>query len=202
MVNGKLYSEKLQMNQPQFEYAGVWRRGCAHIIDGLILQIILVVIGSVFFGIDFISSYSETWRNFVDNAGEAQTTNAENFANTIHSIMAWIYYPLFHSSTMQATPGKYLLKLKLITIEGNKLTLLRAIARELAVVASAVLIMLSMTLIVGFFIGIEAILALLFILLAVTAIILVIPIIITKEKKGFHDMICNTRVIRRRKSVQ
>ncbi|WPY01041.1 RDD family protein [Candidatus Trichorickettsia mobilis] len=186
------------MNQLQFEYAGIWRRSCAHIIDGFLLQITLIVIGSVFFGIDFISLYSETWRNIVEyNSDEIQITKVENFANTTHSIMAWIYYPLFNSSTMQATPGKYLLKLKLITIEGNKLTLLRAIARELAMVASAVLIMLFMLLIVAFFIDLEAILALLLVLLGATAIILAIPIIITKEKKGFHDMICNTRVIRR-----
>ena len=82
-----------------------------------------------FFGIDFISLYSETWLNIVKyKADEVEITNAENLANKIHSIMPWFYFPLFHSSTMQATPGKYLLELKLIIIEGNKLTLLRAIA--------------------------------------------------------------------------
>ena len=191
------------MNQPQFKYAGVWRRGCAHLIDGFVFQITLIVIGSIFFGIDFISLYSETWRNIVEyKADEVQITNAENFANRIHSIMPWIYFPLFHSSTMQATPGKYLLKLKLITIEGNKLTLLRAIARELTIITTVLLITLIITIIVGFFIGIDAILTLFFVSLGVTAIIIAMPIIITKEKKGFHDMICNTRVIRRLESIQ
>ena len=84
-------------------------------------------------------------------------------------VLPWLYFAGFESSSMQGTLGKKVLGLKVIGSDGNRISFLRATGRYFAKILS--------TLILG--IG--------FIMIA-----------FTEKKRGLHDMLAGTFVIKKR----
>ncbi|MHC8509482.1 MAG: RDD family protein [Rhodospirillales bacterium] len=83
-------------------------------------------------------------------------------------VLGILYFAGFNSSKMQATPGKRVLGLKVTDAAGNKISFLRAFGRYLAMLVSA------------FILGIGYIM-----------------IAFTNRKRGLHDMMAGTLVVKR-----
>ena len=123
-------------------YAGFWRRGAAWFVD--------VVITSA------------------ANAAAGVSLGPDVGAAILSLVMDCAYVALFHSSAKQATPGKMLFGIKVTDLDGERIGLLRAIARYFAVWLSMLLLMVG------------------FVMAAFTA-----------RKQALHDIVAGTLVVRR-----
>lgn len=131
----------------EHRFAGFWIRVTAEGIDAFVLGLITVV------------------------PALALAFNVPDWTlNFVELLVVVVYYTIFPASGWQATPGKRLLGIHLITADGGRITVLRAFARFWAVILSGALLAIGY-LMVAF----------------------------TDEKTGLHDLICNTRVIHGRR---
>ncbi|MGO9135257.1 MAG: RDD family protein [Methylovirgula sp.] len=141
-------------------YAGFWIRVLAYLIDYVLVYLIVIAVSLL---IGFV----------VGLATKGGTGNSEQFTQIVGGIAGVIgvlivvaYYVAFNSGSWQATPGKRLLGIHIITESGKPVSGWLAFGRYLAYIIS------SLPLCIGFMV-----------------------IGWNDEKKGFHDMICKTRVI-------
>ena len=125
-------------------YAGFWRRGAAMLLDGIIMIIPTGIIN-------------------VALKGSPLAASAVNIA------VACAYYALFHSSAVQATPGKLAFGIKVTNLEGGRIGVGRGIARYFSVWVSLLLL------------GIGYLMA-----------------AFTGRKQALHDMIAGTLVVNRK----
>jgi uncharacterized RDD family membrane protein YckC len=139
---------------PEFIYAGFWKRVAATILDGIASSFILIAIQL------FCALLGIMLPKVI--AGGLYGFGA--------ILVVLLYYPLFESSKLQATPGKYILEIQVINNKGGKISFLQGLARYLLKFISYV------TLLIGF-----------------------IMVAFTDKKQGMHDMIANTYVVERRK---
>jgi uncharacterized RDD family membrane protein YckC len=84
------------------------------------------------------------------------------------TVIGWIYFWFFESSSHQATPGKMALGIIVTDLNGSRISLGRAAARDLSKILSA------LTLGIGF-----------------------LMIGFTDEKRGLHDYIAGTLVVKK-----
>jgi uncharacterized RDD family membrane protein YckC len=151
-------------------YAGFWIRFVAYWIDGIILGIPFGIVFAIFLGGYFASLVASG--NSGDTQAQAAAAIAAFTAMTGFIIFAiaanLLYHVLFLRSGWQATPGKRLLGLCVVTQTGQRLSGLHALGRTLA----AYFISGSLTLDIGYMLAGW-----------------------NSEKKALHDMICGTRVI-------
>lgn len=148
-------AEAVDARQP-LHYAGFWIRLVAYVVDAIILTIIGSVVGAVIGGGVVTST----------GGGDAAAGLAGGIGSFAGFIIAILYYVLFLRSGWQATPGKRLLGLYVITTSGERVSGWRALGRYFAYILSA------LPLCIGF-----------------------MMIGWNKEKKGLHDMVCDTRVV-------
>lgn len=136
-------------------YAGFWRRVAAAILDGIVVGIVT----SPFMMVLALMADIRT------PAGEAVYSV---LSNSFSILIGVCYYALMESSKWQATLGKLALGLKVTDLQGERITLLRAVGRYAAKYLSAVILL------IGF-----------------------IMVAFTDKKQGLHDKIVNTLVIRK-----
>ena len=148
-------AEPVNAQQP-VRYAGFWIRLVAYVIDAVILIIISLVVGAVIGGVLGVTA----------GHGRAAAGLAGGLGSFAGLIVGILYYVLFWCSGWQATPGKRLLGLYVITASGEKISGWRALGRYFAYILSALPLCIGFMLI-GW----------------------------NKEKKGLHDMVCDTRVV-------
>lgn len=122
-------------------YAGFWRRFAAYVIDAIILSIPSLV------------------------AGGALSMSGALGAGVI---LGLIYYPVFESSSLSATPGKALLGLAVVTEAGDRITFKSAALRYFCRYLSAAILY------IGYFMQ-----------------------AFTGKRQTLHDMISETIVINR-----
>ncbi len=110
------------------KYGGFWIRLCATLVDVLITG---VLYGSVLFLLLRGTEFSDS--------PETAVKIIKNVILWFAGIMAfdWLYYALFESSKLQATPGKLLFKLKVISQSGERQPFLQASARYFSKYLSA-----------------------------------------------------------------
>jgi uncharacterized RDD family membrane protein YckC len=137
-------------------YAGFWIRFFAYFVDYIVLWVISFV---AFF---LIGLGIET------GANEAFSV----FAILAAVLVSLLYFPLFNASAWQGTPGKRLLGIHLMRVDGQDVSFLRALGRHFAEILSALIFM------IGY-----------------------VMIGLTREKTGLHDLIAGTRVIYGRKGA-
>jgi uncharacterized RDD family membrane protein YckC len=87
--------------------------------------------------------------------------------NLVSFVIGWLYFALLESSERGATLGKMALGLRVVTSSGQRLTFLNATGRYFAKILSAIILMIGFIMI-GF----------------------------TDKKRGLHDMIAGTLVIK------
>ena len=149
-------------------YAGFWIRVVAEIIDAIILAVVQGIINIALFG-----SFFRPGMVFRPNASpeEALQALAPMFSMIgsiwLISIVVKSCYEGFFVAKLGATPGKMALGLKVVRPNGMPVDLGRAFGRYFAKILSGLIL----------FIG-------------------YIMVAFDSEKRGLHDMICDTRVVK------
>ena len=95
--------------------------------------------------------------------------NYDPLANLISLAIGWLYFALLESSERGATVGKMAMGLRVVTSDGRRLSFMNATGRYFAKILSAIILC------IGF-----------------------IMVAFTDKKRGLHDMIAGTLVIKTR----
>ncbi len=93
-------------------YAGPWLRLAANILDQFVVVIFMIVAFFVAALIAIPAGYSKESFHVVSSW----------MTNWLPLIFGWLYWTLAESSLWQATLGKRLLKLKVVNIEGSRIS--------------------------------------------------------------------------------
>src|SRR5688572_8766773 len=138
------------MNEPHLasaEFGGFWLRFLAFVVDSAIVFLIMALIV----------------------AGGAAALGAEGvfLATAIAWLFGFLYWPVTQASRLQATLGKALLGMRVTGYQGNRLSFLRALGRELAKILSGAVFLLG------------------YVVAAFTA-----------RKRSLHDLVASTLVVR------
>jgi uncharacterized RDD family membrane protein YckC/phage FluMu protein Com len=105
-------------------YAGFWLRFVALIVDGFLMLLILIpILLVVMFSIS--GGITEDQLEALENMDPL----LEFMINLGSFFAMWPYYAFFESSSLQGTPGKRLLRLKVTDLEGRRISFLRASGR-------------------------------------------------------------------------
>jgi uncharacterized RDD family membrane protein YckC len=135
-------------------YAGFWIRAAAFIMDVMFLGTAAAVVGFL-----------------VDRVGPQApgTTNLSSAGSILRAVLAvcLLYMPVMWVSGLQATFGQRIFGLRVVSADGERITLGQAVLRVFAMVLAAAIAGIGYIM-VGF----------------------------TAAKRGLHDMIANTRVVR------
>lgn len=154
----------MQVISVNHQYASGFRRLAAFILDRIIISIVVSIIFRFFFGWSFDFPFDNGW-NFV--------WFSENMWSwiTLHGFLREVifitYYSLMESSKYQGTLGKIIMGIRVIGMGNERITLGKAILRNLSKILSA------MILGIGY-----------------------IMIIFDNRKQGLHDKIADTLVVR------
>ena len=149
------------------DYGGFWRRVGAALVDMIILVTVLTVLQWLF------APETITRADYGGMDGGAGTPGGGTIGwtwwYTVEVIAAWLYWAGMHSSAWQATLGKMILGMQVTDLDGQRISFLRATARYLAEILSALLLM------IGY-----------------------IMVAFHPRKQGLHDLIAGTLVVRPR----
>jgi uncharacterized RDD family membrane protein YckC len=153
---------------PESYYGGFWIRVAAYVIDGLLVSVVTLPI--------FFLTIFPSVASVIHQAETNQEPGPEVVAALIGSIGFfaliafcghWLYEALLTSSSWQGTVGKRILRLKVTDDRGNRIGFGRATARFFAKILSGWIMY------VGF-----------------------IMVAFMERKRGLHDVICGTQVLR------
>lgn len=141
-------------DQNQVRYAGFWLRFAAYIIDQFVIGIAGLIIaipiigGIVIFGLnlDGIHGASDFFRN--DGLLMVGGIIGLIMLAIITSIMMkWLYYALMESSKLGGTLGKMAVSIKVVDMDGNRISFGRATGRYFSRIIT------NMTLLIGYIIA-------------------------------------------------
>jgi uncharacterized RDD family membrane protein YckC len=140
-------------------YAGFWRRFGAYILDWIIMVILSLGISAV----------TRLGFNSPDTDPVAYIFSINYLLYAVVSIAANVlYWGLFESSPLQATPGKLALGIKVTDMEGNRVSFGRAAGRYFGKILS------SLILCIGY-----------------------LMIAFTEKKQALHDIMAGTLVVKK-----
>lgn len=108
------------------EYAGFWKRAAAWVIDILVVALPL---GAVFFVFAMIYSGGNGPMEYIDNQLALMRWKAIFFR--LGLLGGMLYWTLMESSAMQATLGKRVMRLRVVGLNGNRISFGRAAGRAL-----------------------------------------------------------------------
>ncbi len=144
-------------------YAGFWRRVLAFLIDALLVGAVTSFLDALLH-ISYVPSFTTG-----DNGVPVFHYPAGYYSGSGLNTLVWLaYYTLMESSQLQGTVGKLVLGLVVTDRNGQRLSIVHALARNLAKYISALIC----------FIG--------FLMVA-----------FTQRKQGLHDLIAGTLVLRK-----
>jgi uncharacterized RDD family membrane protein YckC len=155
------------------EYGGFWIRVAAKILDQLIVSVPLLIV----FGIVFAVMFSKGKFSALGSSPVTMGATQGGFESVMTLVQIvfqcgaaifGILYNVFFLTKYGATPGKMICGLKVVTADGEKLTVGRATGRAFAEILSGIICYIGY-IIVGF----------------------------DEQKRALHDHICNTRVVRK-----
>lgn len=101
------------------------------------------------------------------NFTEPDLENYDPTINVVSFVIGWLYFALMESSERGATVGKMAMGLRVVTSDGQRLSFMNATGRYFAKILSAIILL------IGF-----------------------IMVAFTDKKRGLHDMIAGTLVIK------
>jgi uncharacterized RDD family membrane protein YckC len=152
----------IKMNSENI-YAEFWFRALALLVDVVLSAALSTVITLIIFLILFFTLSDEL---AADLASEELQAMVAKLANVFSFIITWIYFTIFESSRWQGTPGKKILGLRVIDLNGYKIGLRKANIRYWSKAISFILL-------VGY-----------------------IMAAFTEKKQALHDMIAGTIVVK------
>ncbi|MCD9027348.1 RDD family protein [Luteimonas sp. BDR2-5] len=141
-------------------YAGFWKRVAAYVIDSLIVGFAGMIIGGLVGGV--IGGIAGASGAFDAGALIA----IQIVANLLSILISAAYYAGFHASSMQATLGKMAVGIKVVRVDGSRISLARGIGRYFATILSTLILGIGF-LMAGF----------------------------TQRKQALHDIVCDTLVV-------
>lgn len=121
---------------PAMNYAGFWFRLIAGLVDGIISQILRIII-LIPFGIQLGLSMGET------ATPEEVEIVGQVVGVTMSLLIHWLYFTVSESSAWQATLGKKMFGLKVTDMEGHKITFARANGRYWAKFLSVMILLIG-----------------------------------------------------------
>lgn len=165
----------MEQENKEIKYAGFWLRVAAYLIDSLVMSAgglliaIPVIIGIVGFavgleGIDNPEDFLESGRWMYVGG----IIGLILLASLLGLVMGWLYYALMESSKYGGTLGKIAVGIKVVDMNGNKVTFGKATGRYFSRIVT------NMTLFVGY-----------------------IMAGFTEKKQALHDIIAGCLVITR-----
>lgn len=136
------------------KYAGFWKRFAAHLIDQLILgfarTIILIPFWIYLAASIFYEYQTEYQKEFVaigiDSFGDIPFFTIIKFiivVSLFSMLIDWLYYALMESSKKQATLGKVLMSLKVVDMNGERISFGRASGRYFGKILSGLIFMIG-----------------------------------------------------------
>ena len=143
-----------------YKYAGFWFRVIANIIDHIIAAISAGIIAYI------AGSMLGLTMSVMSSSIEEIKIAAKIIGFIVGILIPWLYFTLSESSVWQATLGKKMLGMKVVDMDGNKISFGKANVRYWSKIISAI------TLYIGF-----------------------IMVAFTERKQGLHDKIAGTLVI-------
>jgi uncharacterized RDD family membrane protein YckC len=153
------------MNEQEPHYAGFWRRNAAYVIDYFVISIFLLILLLSVAALGF-------WSGLHNHLGVIDQVNQlEIWINIFLGLSLLLYFAGMESSAKQATLGKMAAGLVVTDLQGERLTFLRAVGRNLAKFLSALVL------------GIGFLMA-----------------AFTKRKQGLHDKAAGALVVKQNKS--
>jgi uncharacterized RDD family membrane protein YckC len=146
-------------------HAGFWRRLGAYAIDVVPIVVLTAMMFYLFVGFD------QTWQAYRAESRNLQARTqflAERNQIRDSAFLIWlIYSTLMEASALQGAFGKRIMRIRVVGPEGGRLTLARAVGRNLAKLLS------YLPLGLGF-----------------------LWVAFSKQKRGWHDLIAKTDVVR------
>lgn len=119
-------------NTAHFDYAGFWQRFGAWVIDLIILMIPSMIVMYTLGGLEAYKHLLGQMQSGADmTAALRDYAQATEGASVASLVITYLYYAFFESSKWQATPGKLALRLRVTDIQGQRITLGRAAARNI-----------------------------------------------------------------------
>lgn len=146
-MNSNLNTE---LENENHDYAGFWLRLGAYVIDFVILFIPILVLRNL----------------FIENPNQSDGLNVID--QIINLGTWWIYYATCESSSIQGSLGKKIVGIKVVNLDGTKVSFLKATGRYWSMLISMVILGLGIIMI-GF----------------------------DTKKQGLHDKITNCLVVKR-----
>lgn len=161
--------------QSQVKYAGFWLRFAAYIIDQFVIGIagliiaVPIILGIIAFGLnlDGVKSTSD----FFTHEGLLLVGGIIGLivlAILISIVMKWLYYALMESSKFGGTIGKIAVSIKVVDMNGNRISFGRATGRYFSRIIT------NMTLLIGYIIA-----------------------GFTEKKQALHDLIASCLVVQK-----
>ncbi len=114
-----------------FDYAGFWQRFGAWVIDLIILTIPSMIVMYLLGGMEAYKHLLEQLQSGNDMSAAIREYGTATESSSVASLfIAFFYYVFFEASKWQATPGKLALRLRVTDVNGKRVTLGRAAARN------------------------------------------------------------------------
>jgi uncharacterized RDD family membrane protein YckC len=107
-------------------YGGFWMRFVAAVIDGILVELVVLPVGTVVGAMIGAAGYA------VDMPGIGIRMASLIIGGTVGMLASWIYEAAMESSSKQATLGKMALGLKVTDLEGRRISFARATGRHFA----------------------------------------------------------------------
>jgi uncharacterized RDD family membrane protein YckC len=162
-------------DQSQLKYAGFWLRFAAYIIDQFVIGVagciiaIPMIIGIVAFGFNLHEIKNSS--DFFTQQGLLMVGGIIGLvmlAIMISIVMKWLYYALMESSKFSGTIGKMAVSIRVVDLEGNRISFGRATGRYFSRIVT------SMTFLIGYIIA-----------------------GFTEKKQALHDLMASCLVIKK-----
>jgi len=123
--------------------ANFWLRFLAYILDSLFIGFILEYL-SVIFGLYPKMKSLKEMSQLIDNGNFSLSAivdvNALILYSIIINLLIILYFAIFETSSLQATPFKRLFKIKVVDINGNRISFLRSFSRNFCKILSALIL--------------------------------------------------------------
>jgi uncharacterized RDD family membrane protein YckC len=153
-----------------FDYASFWQRFGAWVIDLIILMIPSMIAAYMLGGVQAYTHFMTQIEGNTDLTAAlrdyAQATESSSVASIV---ITFIYYTLFEASKWQATPGKLALRLRVTDLNGHRVSIARAGARNVVRLMSLVFGLIPL--------------------------ICYLAVAWTQRKQGLHDLMASTFVL-------
>ena len=118
-------------------YGGFWIRFVAAVIDGILVELVVLPVGAVVGAMIGAAGYA------VDMPGIGIRMVSWIISGTVGMLASWIYGAAMESSSKQATVGKMALGLKVTDLEGRRISFARATGRHFAKYVSGLILLIG-----------------------------------------------------------